>query len=98
MTAPSSPHVTTNHAGQITPDCPIDCLGTVLSRAAFNLLARAYDAPFDPPSTVGDVIALHQQHRLGEIGGLGPRRIGEIEASLTYAGLVIGNRDRRLSR
>ena len=95
MTAPSSPHVTTSHDGPITPGCPIDCLGTVLSRAAFNLLARAYDAPFDPPRTVSDVLELHKQHKLGEIGGLAPRRIGEIEASLIYAGLVIGNRDRR---
>jgi hypothetical protein len=87
--------VATDHDGPITPGCPIDCLGTVLSRAAFNRLARSYDAPFDPPRTVGDVIELHQQHRLGHIGGLGPRRIGEIEASLIYAGLVIGSHHRR---
>jgi hypothetical protein len=87
--------VATAHAGPISSDCPIDCLQTVLSAAAFNLLARGYDAPFDPPRTIGDVIELHKQHRLGQIGGLGPRRIGEIEASLIYAGLPIGNHDRQ---
>ena len=90
MTAPRSPHVTTGHAGPITPECPIDCLGTVVSRAAFNQLARGDEAPFDPPRTVGEVVELCQQFRLGAIGGLGPRRIGEIEASLIYAGLIIG--------
>jgi hypothetical protein len=95
LTAPRSPHVTTSHAGPITPACPVDCLGTVLSRVAFNQLARGYDAPFEPPRTVGDVIELHQQRRLGEIGGLGPRRIGEIEASLVFAGLVVGNHNRQ---
>jgi hypothetical protein len=55
---------------------------------AFNQLARAYDAPFNPPDTVQDVVDLYQQRRLGQICGLGPRRIGEIEASLVFAGLV----------
>jgi hypothetical protein len=92
LSTPRSPHVTTGHAGLIRPDCPVDCLRTVLSGAAFNLLARGHGAPFDPPPTVGDVIELYQQHRLGQIGGLGPRRIGEIAVGLIYAGLILGNR------
>ena len=39
-----------NVVDAIRLDCPIDCLKTVLSAMAFNPLARAYDAPFDPPS------------------------------------------------
>ena len=72
----------------ITPDCPIDCLKAVLSGMAFNPLARAYEASFDPPSTVGDVLKLYREHRLGEIWGLGRRRIGEIEVGLVFAGLA----------
>jgi hypothetical protein len=92
LTTPRSPHVITGHAGLIRLDCPVDCLRTVLSSAVFNLLARGYGAPFDSPRTVGDVIELYQQHRLGQIGGLGPRRIGEIEVGLIYVGLILDDR------
>ena len=71
----------------ITPECPVDCLKAVLSRMTFSVLARAYEAPFDPPQTVGDVLKLHQEHRLGQISGLGRRRTGEIEVGLVFAGL-----------
>jgi len=76
---PHDPHV-------ITPDCPIDCLRAILSRRTFSFLARAYDAPFDPPETVGEVLQLRREHRLGQISGLGRRRIGEIEVGLVFAG------------
>jgi hypothetical protein len=76
---PHDPHV-------ITPECPIDCLQAILSRTTFSFLARAYAAPFAPPETVGDVLQLRREHRLGQIGGLGPRRIGEIEVGLVFAG------------
>jgi hypothetical protein len=76
---PHDPHV-------ITPECPVDCLQVVLSRTAFSFLARAYDAPFDPPQTVGDVLKLRREQRLGQISGLGRRRIGEIEVGLIFAG------------
>lgn len=89
MTTSRSPHVATGHAGPISAECPIDCLQTVLSATVFGYLARCYDAPFDPPQTVGETVELYQQGRLSAIGGLGRRRIGEIEASLVYAGLVI---------
>jgi hypothetical protein len=81
--------VVTCEAHVIRLDCPIDCLKSVLSAMSFNPLARAYDAPYDPPSTIGDVVELWHQRRLREIGGLGRRRIGEIEASLVFAGLPI---------
>ena len=46
-----------------------------------------YDAPFDPPETVADVLGLHRAGRLRQISGLGRRRIGEIEVGLVFAGL-----------
>jgi hypothetical protein len=55
--------------------------------AAFNLLARAWGAPFSPPATVGDVADLHQQNQLRQIRGLGPRRHSEISHGLQLAGL-----------
>ena len=75
--------------GPVVAACPVDCLRAVLSRRILNLMARAYDAPFDPPATVQDVIDLYQQHKLGQIRGLGKRGISEIEAAFVYAGLVI---------
>jgi serine/threonine-protein kinase RsbW len=77
------------HHGPVSPDCPIDCLMTVLSLMSFHPLARAYDAPFDPPRTVGDVIGLYTGGQLPKIRGLGRRRISEIEAALVLAGLDI---------
>ena len=75
------------HHGPVSPDCPVECLLTVLSLGSFNPLTRAYDAPFDPPRTVGDVIDLHARRMLRKIRGLGPRKISEIEAALVFAGL-----------
>ena len=74
-----------------TPTCPIDCLRTVVSQAAFRAVARAEDAPFGPPVTVGQVIELLRQGRLGQANGLGPRRLGEIEVGLVLAGFVISD-------
>ncbi len=79
------------HADTIMAGCPVDCLKAVLSRMAFNPLARAYRAPFEPPRTVGDVAELYWCRQLDQIHGLGPRRIGEIEASLIVAGLASGH-------
>ena len=59
------------HADAITPGCPVDCLKAVLSRMAFNPLARAYRAPFEPPRTVGDVVELYRRGQLDQIHGLG---------------------------
>ena len=75
------------HHGPITPDCPVECLQWVLSMRSFNPLARAYDSPFSPPRTVGDVMHLYSRRELGKIRGLGSRCISEIEAALVLAGL-----------
>jgi hypothetical protein len=81
-----------SHRGPVTPDCPVDCLRTVLSLMSLNRLARAEDAPFEPPRTVGDVLDLYTRGQLREIGGLGRRRISEIEAGLVLAGLNLASR------
>ena len=83
------------HHGQVTPDCPVECLLTVLSLNSFNPLARAYDAPFAEPRTVGDVMDLYTRHQLREIRGLGPRRVSEIEAALVLAGLNLAGHQKR---
>ena len=77
LTAPGS---RVPHHGPVTRDCPVECLLTVLS--FHTLLTRAYDAPFDEPRTVGDVIDLHTSHQLGKIRGVGPHRVSEVEAAL----------------
>src|SRR5215469_9191740 len=80
--------------GPVSPGCPVDCLRPVLPLQTLNPLARAYEAPFDPPRTVGDVIGLYQAGQLGEIPGLGDRRILEIAAALVFAGLDITGHER----
>jgi hypothetical protein len=82
-------HGCTCGAHEITSTCPVDCLRPMLATAAaFNLLARAWGAPFDPPATAGDVADLYQQRRLSQIRGLGPRRHSEIGHGLRLAGLI----------
>jgi len=83
-----TPHGVAHH-GPVTAGCPVDCLRTVLSLNSWNPLARANDAPFSPPRTVGDVVGLCTGGRLREIGGLGKRRISEIQAALVLVGLDI---------
>lgn len=74
-----------------TPACPIDCLQVVLGTATFHALARAERAPFNPPATVGHVLELLRAGQLGLAAGLGPRCIGELQAGLVLAGLVISD-------
>ena len=85
LTAPGS---RVPHHGPVTRDCPVECLLTVLSFHSFNPLTRAYDAPFDGPRTVGDVIDLHAGDQLGQIRGVGPHRVSEIEAALARLDLT----------
>ena len=92
LTAPRS---RVPHHGPVTPDCPVECLLTVLSLTSFNPLARAYDAPFGEPRTVGDVVDLYARRQLREIRGLGPRRVSEIEAALGLAGLNLAGHQQR---
>lgn len=83
------------HHGPVTPECPVECLLTVLSLNSFNPLTRAYDAPFDEPRTVGDVMDLYTRRQLRKIRGVGPRRVSEIEAAMVLAGLnLVGHQER----
>jgi hypothetical protein len=82
----------------IVPGCPVDCLGAVLSGRVLNRLARADGrgvpvVPGGPPATVGDVVRLYREGRLGQIAGLGARSISEIEAGLVLTGLVLAGGD-----
>jgi len=72
-----------------TRACPIDCLRVVLGTATFHALARAERAPFPRPATVGQVLDLWRAGQLGLAAGLGPRRLGEIEAGLVLAGFAL---------
>jgi hypothetical protein len=83
------------HHGPVTPDCPVECLPTVLSMNSFNPLTRADDAPFAEPRTVGDVVDLYTRRQLCQIRGIGPRRVSEIEAVLVLAGLNLAGRQKR---
>jgi hypothetical protein len=83
------------HHGLVSPGCPVECLLTVLSLTSFNPLARAYDAPFGPQRTVGDVIELYNRRQLCKIRGLGRRRLSEIEAALVFAGLDLTGHQQR---
>jgi hypothetical protein len=81
----------------IVAECPVDCLGGVLSGRVLNRLARADGrgmavAPGGPPVSVGDVVRRYREGRLGEIAGLGARGISEIEAGLVFAGLLLADR------
>jgi len=83
------------HHGPVSPDCPVECLLTVLSLTSFNPLAGADDAPSGPPRTVGEVIDLYNRRQLRHIRGLGPRRLSEIEAALAFAGLDLTRHQQR---
>jgi AraC-like DNA-binding protein len=79
------------HHGPIRQDCPVECLQAVLSQWPYRALYRAQGAGFPPPCTVGDVIRLYVRRGLGDIRGLGPRRISEIEAALILAGFDLSD-------
>jgi hypothetical protein len=75
------------HHGEITADCPVACLLSVMSRKAWIPLTRAQGHHLlEPPVTVGDVLEMYAQHQLGSIWNLGRRRIGEIEMALIRVG------------
>jgi hypothetical protein len=78
----------------ITPDCPVECLRSVISDRVLNRLARGDGCgvpvvPGGPPASVGDVVRRYREGRLGEIAGLGARGVSEIEAGLVFAGLLL---------
>jgi hypothetical protein len=84
----------TEYADGITLGCPVDCLRSLIPGRVFNRLARADGrglpvAPCGPPATVGEVVRLYQERRLGEIAGLGSGSLAQIEVGLVFAGLVL---------
>lgn len=91
----TAPRTKVPHHGPVTRDCPVECLLTVLSAKSFNPLARADDAPFGEPRTVGDVMDLYARRQLRKIRGIGPRRASEIEAALVLAGLNLAGQPQR---
>jgi len=64
---------------RVTAGCPVNCLARLLPSPIAGWLARA----------VGDVVRFYREGRLGQMAGLGPRSLGEIEAGLVFAGLLI---------
>ena len=49
----------------------------------------------NPPETIGDLLALAREDRLGEVRGIGPARKRTIEVSLRLAGCDLGERPGR---
>lgn len=68
----------------VTRDCPVACLGPLLSQPTFDALTCA----LDPAATVGTVAELCEHHRLMDLYGIGPGRAGEIRRCLIDMGLV----------
>jgi hypothetical protein len=91
----TAPRTKVPHHGPVTRGCPVECLLTVLSAKSFNPLARAEDAPFGEPRTVGDVMDLYARRQLRKIRGIGPRRASEIEAALVLAALNLAGRQQQ---
>jgi hypothetical protein len=73
------------HDGPIEPGCPLGCLRSVVSAMALNRLEQA----LDEPQTVGQVLDLRREGKLGDIRGLRPKPISEIGAALVFVGLDI---------
>jgi hypothetical protein len=65
---------------RVTLDCPITCLS--LARHVLSAL-RLHRGP---SQMVGDVLRLLQNHELGEVRSIGPRRVGEVRTALITAG------------
>jgi hypothetical protein len=67
--------------------CPLSCLG--LAQHAYRPLVHALAFGAEQTVTVGDVLKLARREQLGEITGIGPIRITEIEDALRAAGFTI---------
>lgn len=78
----------------ITADCPVEGLAPLLASRVLGRLAQADGhhgeqvASCGVPATVGDVVRLYRQGRLGEIGGISLLSIREIGLVLASRGLV----------
>ena len=82
-----SPLATTGaHSHPLAADCPVACLDGLLSSQALNRLLT--ESAHRDAITVADLAGLYRTRKLGEISGIGPGRIAEIEELLLAAGLV----------
>jgi hypothetical protein len=75
------------HSHWIAADCPVLCLAGLLSSHSLNRLLPEMGGP-GRDGTVGDIAALHRARQLGQVRGLGPGRVAEIEEVLLAAGLL----------
>jgi hypothetical protein len=73
----------------ITEGCPVLCLRVLMRGGAYGALVRAYEAPFERPDTVRDVLRIVRSDQLSLIQGIGPKRSNEIKAALVLAGLSL---------
>jgi hypothetical protein len=69
----------------ISPDCPIACLGSLLSRPTVDALLVGVEGS---PARVGQVVELYEQNMLREIYNIGSGRAGEIRRALAEIGLI----------
>jgi hypothetical protein len=76
--------------------CPLSCLG--LSQHAYQPLIRALSLGAEHTITVDDVLKLARREQLGEITGIGPTRITEIENALRATGFAIRHDHRQPGR
>lgn len=77
------------HHGAIVPECPVECLLSVLSQQTWSPLARGDSFFSQPPKTVGDVLAIQARGELWHIRALGATRVRQIEKALIEAGFDI---------
>ncbi|MGH3398092.1 MAG: hypothetical protein ACRDPO_25740, partial [Streptosporangiaceae bacterium] len=69
----------------LEPSCSVRCLEAELSRGTYHALVIGIPRT---SATVGDVLGLYRQGRLGDIYNISTGRIGEIRRALTRAGLL----------
>lgn len=74
---------------EITPDCLLGCLKTVIPGRAFRALAHALTTRRSPRVlTVADMLTLYSTGELTRLPGIGKRRYASIQNGLYIAGLI----------
>jgi hypothetical protein len=71
--------------GPVTPNCPVECLLSVMSQRSWNRLARSREEP----ATVREVVAVAAAGKLRPVEGLGREHAGEITTALVYLGFAV---------
>ncbi len=69
----------------LTADCPLQCLASVLPRVIYAALETGLG---NPAATVGDVVALCEQGKLTELPNISYGRLGRIRFYLLVLGLL----------